>query len=122
MSGLGWVQGSVLRAEETTCLLLKNYDIIFPKHAHPGMESVTNSCGHFKNLNIKVSGLLSKFLFYQNLCPVSQKTVLLGQLEVLACPIIIHLAFIEHLLHACLCAGHCEYLAESDTIAALKGQ
>lgn len=86
------------------------------------MESVTNSCGHFKNLNIKVSGLFSKFLFHQNLCPVSQKTVLLGQLEVLACPIIIHLAFIEHLLRACLCAGHCEYLAESDTIAALKGQ
>lgn len=61
-----------------------------------------NNCEHFKNLDISTRVSAS----------ARQGRVSLESLEPLACSTIIQLTSVGHLLHAELCVGHCEYLAE----------
>lgn len=61
-----------------------------------------NNCEHFKNPDTSTRVSAS----------ARQGRVSLELLEPLACSTIIQLTSVEHLLHAELCVGHCEYLAE----------
>lgn len=73
--------------------------------------TLTSSCENVKNLNTESQIVFKASLLLESL-PLQPEKSFTRVDGSSSCPTVIHLMFAEHLLHARLCAGHCEYLAD----------